>query len=331
MPVTMCRLNLVKGLGPVLQIAEGHTIDLPANVHDALDQRTNPTWPTTWFAPNITGHGAFRDVYSVMNNWGANHGSISYGHIGSDLITLASMLRIPVYMHNVANEKVFRPSAWAAFGTQCLESADYRRLRKFRRVSTLKALRALRKLFWRTAILVLLTAAMIVVVACFHPQTFLCIDSGEVRGDVLVVLGGGVHDRPARAADLYSRQDAPAIILTGAGDELINWRILHDAGVPGKAIQIENKSLTTQENALNTIKLLRARHFHRIILVTSWYHSRRALKTFEHYAPDLTFYSRPSYFALARIDWNKFWTGHRAHLEFMKLAGYWIRYGVNPF
>lgn len=126
MPVTMCRLNLVAGLGPALQIAEGVTVDLPGNVHDALDQRTNPTWPTTWFAPHITGHGAFRDVYTVMNNWGANHGAISYGHIGADLISLAAMLRIPVYMHNVPNERIFRPSSWAAFGTQCLESADYR-------------------------------------------------------------------------------------------------------------------------------------------------------------------------------------------------------------
>ena len=192
-------------------------------------------------------------------------------------------------------------------------------------------MRGLRKLFWRTAIIGLLAAAIIAATGYFHPQTFLCVDSGDVRGDVLVVLGGGVHDRPACAADLYSRQVAPTIILTGAGDELINWRILHDNGVPGKAILIENKSLTTQENALNTIKLLRTKHFHRIILVTSWYHSRRALKTFEHSAPDLTFYSRPSYFALDRKDWSKYSTGHRAHLEFMKLAGYWLRYGVNPF
>jgi L-fucose isomerase len=131
MPVTMCRLNLVKGLGAALQIAEGWTVDLPSKVHDALDQRTNPTWPTTWFAPNLTGSGAFRDVYSVMNNWGANHGSISYGHIGADLISLASMLRIPVYMHNVAAEKVFRPSSWAAFGTADLEGADYRACKNF--------------------------------------------------------------------------------------------------------------------------------------------------------------------------------------------------------
>ena len=100
----MSRLNLVKGLGPALQIAEGVTVELPDEVHDVLDERTNPTWPTTWFVPRLTGSGAFRDVYSVMNNWGANHGAISYGHIGADLITLASMLRIPVYMHNVPEE-----------------------------------------------------------------------------------------------------------------------------------------------------------------------------------------------------------------------------------
>lgn len=125
-PVTMCRLNLAKGLGPVLQIAEGYTIDLPDNVHDILDQRTNPTWPTTWFVPNLTGEGAFTDVYSVMNNWGANHGAISYGHIGNELITLASMLRIPVDMHNVSADRVFRPSAWSRFGTTDVQAADYR-------------------------------------------------------------------------------------------------------------------------------------------------------------------------------------------------------------
>ena len=125
MPVTMARINLVKGLGPVLQLAEGWTVDIPAEVHKTLDDRTNKTWPTTWFAPCLTGEGNFRDVYSVMNNWGANHGSFSYGHIGADLITLASMLRIPVCMHNVSDEKIFRPSAWAAFGMNA-EGADYR-------------------------------------------------------------------------------------------------------------------------------------------------------------------------------------------------------------
>ncbi len=125
MPVTMCRLNLVKGLGPVLQIAEGWTVELPDEIHKILDERTNPTWPTTWFVPRVTGNGAFKDVYSVMASWGANHGAISYGHIGADLITLASMLRIPVNMHNVDAEKVFRPSAWSSFGED-IEGSDYR-------------------------------------------------------------------------------------------------------------------------------------------------------------------------------------------------------------
>lgn len=125
MPVTMCRINLTKGVGPVLQLAEGWTVSLPADVHRILDERTDRTWPTTWFVPNVNGRGAFRDVYTVMSNWGSNHGAISYGHIGADLITLAAMLRIPVCMHNVADERLFRPSAWAAFGMDA-EGADYR-------------------------------------------------------------------------------------------------------------------------------------------------------------------------------------------------------------
>ncbi len=131
MPVTLARINIVKGLGPALQIAEGYTIELPDDVHDILDQRTNPTWPTTWFVPRLTGEGAFRDVYTVMYNWGANHGAFAYGHIGSDLITLASMLRIPVYMHNVPEEDIFRPSAWNAFGTADREGADFRACANF--------------------------------------------------------------------------------------------------------------------------------------------------------------------------------------------------------
>jgi L-fucose isomerase len=126
MEVTMFRLNLVKGLGPVLQIAEGWTVDLPESVHNTLDERTNPTWPTTWFAPRLTGSYPYGDVYSVMNNWGANHGAISYGHVGGDLITLASMLRIPVDMHNVPEERVFRPSSWSRFGAMEQQAADYR-------------------------------------------------------------------------------------------------------------------------------------------------------------------------------------------------------------
>lgn len=125
MPVTMLRTNIVEGVGLVLQIAEGSTVTLPDAVHDTLDQRTDPTWPTTWFAPRITGEGAFKDVYSVMANWGANHGVTVYGHVGAELITLASMLRIPVAMHNVPAEKIYRPHSWAAFGTQDLQAADY--------------------------------------------------------------------------------------------------------------------------------------------------------------------------------------------------------------
>jgi len=130
MPCTMIRLNLVKGLGPVLQIAEGWTVNLPDDVTDTLWKRTDYTWPCTWFAPRITGEGAFKSAYDVMNNWGANHGAISYGHIGADLITLCSMLRIPVCMHNVPEEKIFRPAAWNAFGMD-KEGQDYRACANF--------------------------------------------------------------------------------------------------------------------------------------------------------------------------------------------------------
>lgn len=126
MPATMIRLNLVGGIGPALQVAEGYTVDLPDDVHDALDQRTNPTWPTTWFAPILTGKGAFTSAYEVMNHWGANHCVMTCGHVGHLYLTLASMLRIPVYMHNLSEERVFRPSAWTSFGTADLEGADFR-------------------------------------------------------------------------------------------------------------------------------------------------------------------------------------------------------------
>ena len=125
LPVTISRVNIVKGLGPVLQLAEGFTTELPEKMHTILTDRTNPTWPTTWFTPRLTGKGAFTDVYSVMANWGANHSASSYGHIGADLIALASLLRIPVCMHNVTEEKIFRPSSWNAFGMD-KEGADYR-------------------------------------------------------------------------------------------------------------------------------------------------------------------------------------------------------------
>jgi L-fucose isomerase len=131
MPITMSRLNLVRGLGPVLQIAEGWSYELPPQVHEVLNERTNPTWPTTWFAPRLTGQGVFTDGYTVMNAWGANHGAFSYGHIGADLLALAAMLRIPVFMHNVPCQDVFRPSAWHSFGTADLEGADFRACANF--------------------------------------------------------------------------------------------------------------------------------------------------------------------------------------------------------
>ena len=125
MPVTMLRVNIAEGVGPVLQIAEGWTANLPDDVHTPIDLRTDRTWPTTWFVPRLTGKGAFKDVYSVMANWGANHGVTVYGHVGADLVTLASMLRIPVALHNVPEEKLYRPHAWAAFGTKDTEAADF--------------------------------------------------------------------------------------------------------------------------------------------------------------------------------------------------------------
>jgi len=130
MPITISRINLVKGIGPVLQIAEGQTVDLPDKMNEVLTERTNPTWPTTWFVPRLTGSGVFKDVYSVMANWGANHCASSFGHIGADLITLASMLRIPVNMHNVDESKIYRPSAWGMFGMKP-ESSDYRACANF--------------------------------------------------------------------------------------------------------------------------------------------------------------------------------------------------------
>lgn len=130
-PVTMLRLNMVDGLGPVLQVAEGYTVVLPENVHDTLLNRTDPTWPSTWFVPKLTGKGAFTDVYSVMANWGANHGAFTYGHIGADILTLASMLRIPVSMHNVGENEIFRPHAWSSFGTADAESVDYRACKNY--------------------------------------------------------------------------------------------------------------------------------------------------------------------------------------------------------
>ena len=126
MPCTFARVNLVKGLGPTIQVVEGYTVELPENVNKVLLERTDKTWPSTWFTPILTGTDSFKDVYSVMANWGANHGAFVYGHVGADMITLASMLRIPVSLHNISEERIYRPHAWTAFGTKDLEGADYR-------------------------------------------------------------------------------------------------------------------------------------------------------------------------------------------------------------
>jgi uncharacterized SAM-binding protein YcdF (DUF218 family) len=171
-------------------------------------------------------------------------------------------------------------------------------------------------------------------IAFLFPQQILSVDSGgSVSADVMVVLGGGgsAHERPERAAELFREHAAPRIILTGAGDDEINRRILITNGVPTNLIQVESESRTTQENAEFTIALLHAQGAHRVILVTSWYHSRRALHCFEHYAPDIQFYSRPSYFAFARADWPHKKIEHRVYLEYPKLLGYWICYGIWPF
>ena len=165
--------------------------------------------------------------------------------------------------------------------------------------------------------------------AFFFPQKFLCVDSGPAKADVIVVLGGA-HERPERAAELFKERAAPQIIVSGFGDDEISRRILIEAGVPANAIQVEGKSRTTEQNAEFTIKLLHEQKLQSAIIVTSWYHSRRALKTFEHFAPEIKFYSRPSYFAFKRADWTRV-LARRIYLEFMKLPGYWIHYGVSPF
>lgn len=171
----------------------------------------------------------------------------------------------------------------------------------------------------------------VAIFALCYPEKFLCVDSGKnVPADVIVVLGGGA-ERPVRAAELFKAHAAPRILLTGAGDDEINRQILLAHGVPAKAIEVENKSKTTHENAEFSVKRLREEKVHSAILVTSWYHARRAEKTFEHGASDLKFYSRPSYFGFARTDWKKTGIGKRIRLEFVKLPAYWAWFGVNPF
>jgi uncharacterized SAM-binding protein YcdF (DUF218 family) len=188
-----------------------------------------------------------------------------------------------------------------------------------------------RKLIKRTALGVFLLLLLLVAAALLFPGPFLTVDSGPVKADVVVLLGGGSHERPERAAELFKEHVAPRIIISGYGDCEINRHLLVAAGVPAKAIEVESKSKTTKENAQFTIQLLREQKLKRVILVTSWYHSRRALACFRHEAPDIKFFSRPSYFASARAEWSHNRIGNRVRLEYVKLLGYWLRYGVCPF
>ncbi len=192
----------------------------------------------------------------------------------------------------------------------------------------------IRKLIFRIAKLLALLALLIATTTVFawaYPEKFLCVDSGKgVTAEVIVVLGGGV-ERPVRAAELFKAHAAPRILISGEGDDEIYRQILIANGVPAKAIEVENKSTTTQENAEFSAKILGTEKIYSAILVTSWYHARRAAKTFEHYAPEMKLYSRPAYYGFDSADWKKTGVGKRLRLEFVKLPAYWVRYGVNPF
>jgi uncharacterized SAM-binding protein YcdF (DUF218 family) len=188
-----------------------------------------------------------------------------------------------------------------------------------------------RKRILRIVIAVLILLLALTVVAIVFPQKFLCVDSGRVQADAMVVLGGGSAERPERAAKLFKDHAAPRILVSGQGDCEVNRQLLIEDGVPAKAIEMETQSHTTRENAQFTVKLLREQKLRRVILVTSWYHSRRALVCFRHYAPEIKFYSRPSYVAYARTDWSGRRFARRVYLEYPKLFGYWIGYGVCPF
>jgi uncharacterized SAM-binding protein YcdF (DUF218 family) len=192
-----------------------------------------------------------------------------------------------------------------------------------------RAVTPMRKWIFKAALVVSAFVLLLLAVAFFFPRLVLCVDSGPVTADVIVVLGGGLGERPERAAELFKQHAAPCIIVSGQGDCDINRRLLIQAGVPAHDIETENQSRTTRENALLTIKLLREQHLRRVILVTSWYHSRRALACFRHYAPDIQFYSRPSYFGCTGAARKK--VARQMRLEYLKLPGYWVCYGVCPF
>jgi uncharacterized SAM-binding protein YcdF (DUF218 family) len=186
-----------------------------------------------------------------------------------------------------------------------------------------------RRLFWISSGAVV--ALLVAVLACYlFPQHLLTVDSGPVKAEALVVLGGGSHERPERAAELFNEGVAPRVICSGLGDCDSNRQLLIRAGVPSAAVWMEDKSRNTHENAEFTVALLRAHHLNSAIIVTSWYHSRRALHCFEHAAPEMQFYSRPSYFGYARKDWKYKGIDNYVKSEYLKLLGYWVLYGICP-
>ena len=187
------------------------------------------------------------------------------------------------------------------------------------------------KLFFKLIKWPALVLFLLGVVAWFYPEKFLTVDSGPVSADVIIVIGGGQHERPLRAAKLFQQRAAPRVLITGSGDDQINRQLLLANGVPARAIEMETQSTTTRENAVFAGRLLRAEKVRSAILVTSWYHARRAETTFAHFVPGVKFYSRPAYFGFDRDDWKKCNVARRMRWEFLKLPGYWIRYGVNPF
>jgi uncharacterized SAM-binding protein YcdF (DUF218 family) len=187
-----------------------------------------------------------------------------------------------------------------------------------------------RRCFVKSAVAFILALLALAAVAWCFPQQVLTVDSGPEKADVMVLLGGGLHERPERAAELFKQGEAPKIIVSGTGDCDFNERLLEKNGVPDAGIVLECKSRTTRENAEFSIALLRAQHIKSAIIVTSWYHSRRALHCFEHYAPDIKFYSRPSYFAYPRGQWRPKGISGYVNAEYVKLLGYWICYGVCP-
>ncbi len=176
-----------------------------------------------------------------------------------------------------------------------------------------------------------LLAVLLAAGAYYGAPTFLCIDTGEAKADAIVVLGGEPSFRPARAAELFRAGAAPLVLVSGDGDYREARLSLIAAGVPESAIRLEPKSRTTMQNARFSVQWLREQGLHTAVIVTSWYHSRRALKTFRHAAPELTFYSRPSYYGLKRADWRRTGISSQVRAEYVKLAGYWVRYGVWPF